>query len=139
MLASVDSKCQQTRLEMDEKAGLKFRGLLACLGRKLKVDEAKSMGLIYEEDTNDITTGTDVMEKITKRRKLQNCTDDLNQLKESLKSIGRSDLRGDVDSYMEENLMLPEHISECTASTTTGLQENEGDLSKSTFTGGVAG
>ena len=126
---------------MAGKAVIKFRGMLACLGRKLKPEEAKLMGLIYlgEENISDITTGIDVMDRITKRRKLQNCTEDLEQLKESLKSSGRSDLVDDVDLYVANNPFLPEHISESTAATTTGLQEKQSDFSNSTVSGGVAG
>lgn len=128
---------------MAEKAGVRFRGLLTCLGCKLTLEEAKAMAVIYLEKENicDLKTGIEVMERIIKRKKLRNCTDDLEQLKRSLNYSGRSDLIDDVKIYMEENPWLPEHAIEhmYRASTSTGSQENESDFSKSTFTGGIAG
>jgi hypothetical protein len=117
---------------MTERVAQRFRGLLVSLGRKLTPEEAKGLALIYldKESTGQATSGTEVVERILKGLKIQNCKCHLQQLKESLSCIGWSNLVDDVVEHLTQHPSLPEDISEPAASAiTVGLQENESNIS----------
>lgn len=116
-----------------------FRAFLIGLGLKFTTEEAKAFGFVYLEKENlgGVTSGTDAMVKVTKRKKICNCKAHMAELKDSLCSIGRTDLVSDVDSYLTKNPALAEHPTPPTTPTHTALgqatEENESDTSNSTF------
>ena len=115
--------------------------MLVNLGCKLSEQEAKALALIYLplESLDTITTGTQTMEKITKRDKIRNCRRDLELLKESLVKIGRNDLIGTVESYIENNALPLDAVSSTTPGLHPGTEEEESDITNSAVTGVVKG